>query len=415
MIGNIVDIISSLGKPYLSLDNQITFASIDNTSSEVTLLEVYSLNRDMTPVMQPYGKWAENSPVMISEDSWVTRRSNLTGLHLRCTTMEQLPFVQLSNPDEQLNVEIIGGYAGGVWHTLQEILGFTYKCYKPPDGKFGVKSKGVWNGLVKEVLDDRADVVVTSLDHNNVRREAVDFLLSLREVGYQLIARQPGLMEQTWTSFTSELMPASWIATIIFTLLIPLCLYICARVSPLETEKVTLKDAYILAVGALAYQGSWLEVKSTSTRIVFISIFMATLLIYSYYTSALVSLLTVASTSTGISSLQELLIHKKYGFGFRRDISIQEEFLGAQSGLYHDVWHELTTGVIEDLPKTNEEGVDKVRSESYVFMMEENIYRASFYNFCDVTVIKEKYFVQGSGFAFAKGSPLLEIFNAQFS
>ncbi|XP_068245224.1 glutamate receptor ionotropic, kainate 2-like [Palaemon carinicauda] len=413
MVGNIEDVITSLDKPYLVLDNQITFASITNTSSEVTLLDVYSVNHNLMPMIQTYGKWLERSSVMVSEHSWMNRRSNLTGMHLRCTTMEQLPFIHLSNQDELLNVQIIGGYAGDVWHTLQEFLGFTYKCYMPPDGKFGTKSGEVWSGLVKEVLDDRADVVVTALDHSDVRREVLDFPLSLREVGYQLIIQRPGLMDETWTSFTSELMPASWTATITFTFLVPLCLYICAHLSPLETENVTLKDAYLLTIGALAYQGSWLEVKSTSTRIVFISIFLSTLLIYAHYTSALVSLLTVSSNNNGIISLQDLLKSQNYGFGFARDISIQEEFLNARSGLYHDVWNKLTSGDTEDLPTSNEEGINKVIRGNYVFMMEENIYRARFYTVCDVMVIPGKYFLQGTGFAFRKGSPLLEVFNAQ--
>ncbi|MPC65177.1 hypothetical protein E2C01_059308 [Portunus trituberculatus] len=72
--------------------------------------------------------------------------------------------------------------------------------------------------------------------------------------------------------------------------------------------------------------GSWLEVRSVSTRIVFITIFMATLVVYAHYTSALVSLLTVASTSVGFSSLQELVQDGSYRFGFRSGTLLEQEF-----------------------------------------------------------------------------------------
>ena len=38
---------------------------------------------------------------------------------------------------------------------MRKGLGFNYKIYLAPDGKFGVKNKmtGEWNGVVKEIRD----------------------------------------------------------------------------------------------------------------------------------------------------------------------------------------------------------------------------------------------------------------------
>lgn len=70
-----------------------------------------------------------------------------------------------------------------------------------------------------------------------------------------MVAKRPGLMDQTWTSFTSELMPDAWLGTLTFVVLAPPFLTLCARYSPFETQHITLKDAYILAIGAFAIQG----------------------------------------------------------------------------------------------------------------------------------------------------------------
>ncbi|MPC90930.1 hypothetical protein E2C01_085934 [Portunus trituberculatus] len=70
-----------------------------------------------------------------------------------------------------------------------------------------------------------------------------------------MVVRRPGLMEQTWTSFTSELLPEAWLGTAAFVVLAPPFLVLCSCYSPWETERVTFKDAYILTIGAFAVQG----------------------------------------------------------------------------------------------------------------------------------------------------------------
>lgn len=77
---------------------------------------------------------------------------------------------------------------------------------------------------------------------------------------------------------------------------------------------------------AMPRAGSWLEVRSMSSRIVFITIFMSTLLVYAHYTSALVALLTVTSTSVGFSSLQELLADGSFRLGFLAGTLLEQEF-----------------------------------------------------------------------------------------
>lgn len=58
-----------------------------------------------------------------------------------------------------------------------------YTCRLPPDYKWGSLENGEWNGIMKEMVSGRADVVVTSLDHNSARAKDVDFVTGLRKVG----------------------------------------------------------------------------------------------------------------------------------------------------------------------------------------------------------------------------------------
>ncbi|XP_037787636.1 probable glutamate receptor [Penaeus monodon] len=374
----------------LPIDNLVTFASLhtrnvsDTIVEKVVVTEIYSLAEDLPYITRVLAEWYGRGPLRLPLEGWSERRTNLTGLHLRCVTMPQEPFIYVSEPNDQLKVQLLGGYARDVFKALQEKLGFTYTCRLPPDYKWGSLENGEWNGIMKEMVAGRADVVVTSLDHNSARAKDVDFVTGLRKVGYRMVTRRPGLMDETWTSFTSELLPTAWAGTMAFVILAPPCLVFCSRLSPSETEKVSFKDAYILAIGAFAIQGSWLDVRSLSTRIVFITIFLATLVVYAHYTSALVSLLTVASTSVGFSSLQSLLEDGSYQFGFMSGTSLEDEFR-----------------------------VNTCNTRPYVYMMEENIYRSMFPNQCDTQLLRGQYFTTETGFAVPRGSPLREIFDNQ--
>ncbi|XP_069986865.1 glutamate receptor ionotropic, kainate 2 [Penaeus vannamei] len=418
-LGDVDPIVEGDFRLNLPIDNLMTFASlhtmnVTNTIMEkVVVMEVYSLAKDLPYISRVLAEWYGRGPLKLPLDGWSERRTNLTGLHLRCVTMPQEPFIYVSEPNDQLKVDLLGGYARDVFRALQEKLGFTYTCRLPPDYKWGSLENGQWNGLMKEMVSGRADVVVTSLDHNSARAKDVDFAMGLRKVGYRMVTRRPGLMDETWTSFTSELLPTAWAGTMAFVILAPPCLVFCSRLSPTETEKVSFKDAYILAIGAFAIQGSWLDVRSLSTRIVFITIFLATLVVYAHYTSALVSLLTVASTSVGFSSLQSLLEDGSYQFGFMSGTSLEDEFRNARQPIIREVWQQLIAPYPENLAVSDRAGVKKVIQGRYVYMMEENIYRSMFPNQCDTQLLRGQYFTTETGFAVPKGSPLKEIFDNQ--
>ncbi|XP_045620274.2 probable glutamate receptor [Procambarus clarkii] len=406
--------------PRLPLDNLVTFASFNWTETNTTnvtrvdLSEIYTIRPDLPFVTHRLGSWRPLASLKLPEEHWSERRTNLTGLHLRCVTLSQPPFLTVGPPDQEGRAALVAGYVKDVWDALQDIHGFTYACRLPEDGAWGSQSPdGRWNGLVREVVEGRADVVVASLDHNQARAKAIDFLFGLKEVGYRMVVRRPGLGEQPWKSFTAELLPDAWLGTIAFVVFVPPCLALCAYFSPFETEVVTLKDAYIVTIGALAIQGSWLEVQSTSSRIVFTTIFFATLLVYAYYTSALVSILTVASTNTGFSSLQSLLQDGTFQFGFATGTFLEEEFKNAKQLLFKEVWQRLVAPDPSNLVHSHQEGIRKVIKESYVYMMEENGFHSLLEEQCEVVLAEGLYFSTQTGLALDFDSPLKRVFDAQ--
>lgn len=70
---------------------QVTFATFSTSdssnSSEVGMYEMYSVRPDTNYVVKKLATWRVGNRVTLPKEDWNERRTNLTGLHLRCTTM----------------------------------------------------------------------------------------------------------------------------------------------------------------------------------------------------------------------------------------------------------------------------------------------------------------------------------------
>ena len=57
----------------------------------------------------------------------------------------------------------------------RSLLGFTYTLYIVADGKWGNKVNGSWNGLIRDVVDRKADFAMQQMSLLKLRAEEVDF------------------------------------------------------------------------------------------------------------------------------------------------------------------------------------------------------------------------------------------------
>lgn len=62
---------------------------------------------------------------------------------------------------------------------LSEKLGFNYTFRLQEDGAYGSLNKetGEWNGMIRELMDDRADLAITDLTITSDREGAADFTM----------------------------------------------------------------------------------------------------------------------------------------------------------------------------------------------------------------------------------------------
>ena len=59
------------------------------------------------------------------------------------------------------------GLSIDILEEIRQELGFNYKIYLAPDGKFGVRDKmtGEWNGVVREIKEEVRSVMVPHVSH----------------------------------------------------------------------------------------------------------------------------------------------------------------------------------------------------------------------------------------------------------
>ena len=53
----------------------------------------------------------------------------------------------------------------------------------PKDGEWGALRNGKWTGLIKDILDNNADIIVAPISWKGGRNEAVQFLHGIKSSG----------------------------------------------------------------------------------------------------------------------------------------------------------------------------------------------------------------------------------------
>ncbi|KAK2820612.1 hypothetical protein Q5P01_023571 [Channa striata] len=157
--------------------------------------------------------------------------------HLTVATLEEHPFVMVENVDpgtgtcvrntvpcrrHSNNSEgIIGhsesytklcckGFCIDILKKLSRTIKFSYDLYLVTNGKHGKLVRGIWNGMIGEVVYGRANMAIGSLTINEERSEIIDFSVPFVETGISvMVARSNGTVSPS--AFLEPYSPAVWV------------------------------------------------------------------------------------------------------------------------------------------------------------------------------------------------------------
>ncbi|XP_042891241.1 probable glutamate receptor [Penaeus japonicus] len=440
---------------YFPLNNQVRIANLSHDGRMATIWETYQVSHRNKPRIVPYGRWvsntktrapdtqtetkepdtrttsgakATNSPPQpfamagLSSDSEVKtktmeygvlealegdpllRRTDLTGLDLKCTTLEYEPFTILKRQSNESVV--LEGLFGNLFNGIREITNFTSTCHRVRDGQWGSVVGGEWTGMVKELSDGTADIAVAPLSISQVRSTKADFLIGLMESGFNVVLKRPSNEDYMWSVYTKQFEASIWAVLAVLTGFLFFCLYFASQRSSCE-QKLSPSDTFIAGAGMIFGQGSTLKFETTSKRGVVLMLLLLQVLVLAFYTSNLVSALTVGPPLPPMEDLKDVFEDSSLTIGFTRGSTIANEF-NTDNPLYQAILKRMKD---EDFVMSPEEGVERVLKGGYAYMAWEYFYRMNFGSECGAFLLPPSYFRQQASIALSKDSPLAPVLN----
>ncbi|XP_031848301.1 glutamate ionotropic receptor NMDA type subunit 1 isoform X2 [Nomia melanderi] len=189
--------------------------------------------------------------------------------HLKVLTIEEKPFVYVREiPDGEscLPEEILcphfnatehentksfccKGYCMDLLKELSKTINFTYSLALSPDGQFGsymIKNssgggKKEWTGLIGELVNERADMIVAPLTINPERAEFIEFSKPFKYQGITILEKKPS-RSSTLVSFLQPFSNTLWILVMVSVHVVALVLYLLDRFSPFGRFKLANTD-----------------------------------------------------------------------------------------------------------------------------------------------------------------------------
>ncbi|NXF66012.1 GRIK1 protein, partial [Ciccaba nigrolineata] len=417
------------------LTGRITFNKTDGLRKDFDL-DIISLKEEGTEkaagevsnhlfkVWKKIGVWNSYRGLNMT-DSNKDRSTNITdslaNRTLIVTTILEDPYVMYKKSDKPLyGNDRFEGYCLDLLKELSNILGFIYEVKLVSDGKYGAQNdKGEWNGMVRELIDHKADLAVAPLTITYVREKVIDFSKPFMTLGISILYRKPNGTNPGVFSFLNPLSPDIWMYVLLACLGVSCVLFVIARFTPYEwynphpcnpdsdvvENNFTLLNSFWFGVGALMQQGSELMPKALSTRIVGGIWWFFTLIIISSYTANLAAFLTVERMESPIDSADDLAKQTRIEYGAVRDGSTMTFFKKSKISTYEKMWAFMNNRQQTALVKNNDEGIQRVLTTDYALLMESTSIEYVTQRNCNLTQIGGLIDSKGYGVGTPIGSP----------
>ncbi|XP_044594083.1 glutamate receptor ionotropic, kainate 1-like isoform X2 [Cotesia glomerata] len=367
------------------------------------------------------GEWRPDSGVNITDVSAFFEQG-IVNVTLTVITIPEQPYVMLRNTGNFSGNERYEGFCIDLLREIARMVGFTYKIELVPDGKYGVYDyeTGEWNGIVRQLMDKKADLAVGSMTINYARESVIDFTKPFMNLGISILFKVPTSHPARLFSFMNPLAIEIWLYVLAAYVLVSVTMFVVARFSPYEwnnphpchsgpTEIVenqfSLANSFWFTIGTLMQQGSDLNPKATSTRIVGGVWWFFTLIIISSYTANLAAFLTVERMITPIEHAEDLAGQTDITYGTLDSGSTMTFFRDSMIETYKKMWRFMENKKPSVFVSTYEEGIQRVLQGDYAFLMESTMLDYIVQRDCNLTQIGGLLDSKGYGIATPMGSP----------
>ncbi|KAG8298610.1 Glutamate receptor ionotropic, NMDA 1, variant 2 [Homalodisca vitripennis] len=323
----------------------------DRINAEYNIVNVQGPDQQVSVGQYLYSNEMNRMRLKINESRivWPGRpKSKPEGLeipkHIKVLTIEEKPFVytreledyetETCNPDEipcphfnssrdDMRMFCCKGYCMDLLRELSKTIDFTYNLTLSPDGQFGsyiIKNnsggKKEWTGLIGELVNDRADMIVAPLTINPERAEFIEFSKPFKYQGITILEKKPS-RSSTLVSFLQPFSNTLWILVMVSVHVVALVLYLLDRFSPFgryrlantdstEEDALNLSSAIWFAWGVLLNSGIGEGVpRSFSARVLGMVWAGFAMIIVASYTANLAAFLVLERPKTKLTGIND--------------------------------------------------------------------------------------------------------------
>ncbi|XP_054002683.1 glutamate receptor ionotropic, kainate 2 isoform X5 [Hylaeus anthracinus] len=265
----------------------------------------------------------------------------------------------------------------------------------------------------------KADLAVGSMTINYARESVIDFTKPFMNLGISILFKVPTSHPARLFSFMNPLAIEIWLYVLAAYVLVSVTMFVVARFSPYEwnnpypchagsevvENQFSLANSFWFTIGTLMQQGSDLNPKATSTRIVGGIWWFFTLIIISSYTANLAAFLTVERMITPIENAEDLAGQTDISYGTLESGSTMTFFRDSMIETYKKMWRFMENKKPSVFVPTYEEGIQRVHQGDYAFLMESTMLDYIVQRDCNLTQIGGLLDSKGYGIATPMGSP----------
>ena len=216
------------------------------------------------------------------------------------------------------------GYCIDLMEELGKLLGFRPEYYEIPNctgascyGK--MNSEGEWNGMIKEIVDKKADIGLGALSVMAEREEVLDFTVPFYDLVGITILMKRSKAPTSFFKFMSVFEDSVWICITVAYFVTSFIMWIFDKWSPYsyqnnqikykdddERQIFTYKESLWFCLTSLTPQGGGEAPKNMSGRLVAATWWLFGFIITASYTANLAAFLTINRYAAHIHNLEDL-------------------------------------------------------------------------------------------------------------
>ncbi|XP_031639839.1 glutamate receptor ionotropic, kainate 2-like, partial [Contarinia nasturtii] len=263
------------------------------------------------------------------------------------------------------------------------------------------ENTGQWTGIVKEIIDKRADLAIGDITVTQARKSVLDFSTPFMTLGISILYAKPFKEKAGYFAFMDPLSTHVWLHVATAFLCISIIEYLLAKMAandwenphpcdenPEELENIwNMHNCIWLTVGSIMQQGCDILPKGVPTRLAAAVWWFFALIVISSYTANLAAFLTKERMEESISGVEDLSVQNKIRYGLQRGGSTEAFFKNSNFSMYQKMWSVMEKADPSVFVNNNEEGVERVKrgNRNYAFFMESAPIKYEIHRECNLT------------------------------